>query len=235
MIFHLVFSITRAATRQSRRVVGRHVPTSHERARGPGYPESAPPASRLKLTSAVSSGHAATLGRGGQDWTAGRMRKGRVSAPESQRKMGPSPTLEPRHRPTGPPQPLQNTHREFIRSIDRCACAHWCPTLCDPMDCSPPGSSVHGISQARILEWGCHIRLQEIFLTSRWILYHCTGKPIRLQMGNGKSKQRWFSPNNTERMCQCICRAERPATGPSPARGPTHTSNFSGHSEKGAE
>ena len=28
-----------------------------------------------------------------------------------------------------------------------------CPTLCDPMDCSPPGSSVHGIFQARILEW----------------------------------------------------------------------------------
>ena len=28
-----------------------------------------------------------------------------------------------------------------------------CPTLCDPMDCSPPGSSVHGISQARVLEW----------------------------------------------------------------------------------
>ena len=27
------------------------------------------------------------------------------------------------------------------------------PTLCIPMDCSPPGSSVHGISQARILEW----------------------------------------------------------------------------------
>ena len=28
-----------------------------------------------------------------------------------------------------------------------------CPTLCDPMDCSQPGSSVHGISQARVLEW----------------------------------------------------------------------------------
>ena len=28
-----------------------------------------------------------------------------------------------------------------------------CPTLCYPMDCSPPGSSVHGILQARILEW----------------------------------------------------------------------------------
>ena len=28
-----------------------------------------------------------------------------------------------------------------------------CPTLCDPMNCSPPGSSVHGILQARLLEW----------------------------------------------------------------------------------
>ena len=28
-----------------------------------------------------------------------------------------------------------------------------CPTLCDLMDCNPPGSSVHGILQARILEW----------------------------------------------------------------------------------
>ena len=32
--------------------------------------------------------------------------------------------------------------------------ARSCPTLCDPVDCSPPGSSVHGILQARILEWG---------------------------------------------------------------------------------
>ena len=31
--------------------------------------------------------------------------------------------------------------------------AQLCPMLCDPMDCSPPGSSVHGIFQARILEW----------------------------------------------------------------------------------
>ena len=31
--------------------------------------------------------------------------------------------------------------------------AQLCPTLCDPMDCSPPGSSLHGIFQARVLEW----------------------------------------------------------------------------------
>ena len=29
-----------------------------------------------------------------------------------------------------------------------------CPTLSDPMDCSPPGSSIHGVFQARVLEWG---------------------------------------------------------------------------------
>ena len=36
-----------------------------------------------------------------------------------------------------------------------CTCMHeqLCLTLCDPMDCSPPGSSVYGICQARILEW----------------------------------------------------------------------------------
>ena len=32
--------------------------------------------------------------------------------------------------------------------------AQSCPTLSDPKDCSPPGSSVHGIFQARVLEWG---------------------------------------------------------------------------------
>ena len=32
--------------------------------------------------------------------------------------------------------------------------AQSCPTLSNPMDCSPPGSSVHGIFQVRVLEWG---------------------------------------------------------------------------------
>jgi len=32
--------------------------------------------------------------------------------------------------------------------------AQSCLTVRDPMDCSPPGSSVHGIFQARVLEWG---------------------------------------------------------------------------------
>ena len=32
--------------------------------------------------------------------------------------------------------------------------AQLCPTLSNPMDCSPPGTSVHGTFQARVLEWG---------------------------------------------------------------------------------
>ena len=32
--------------------------------------------------------------------------------------------------------------------------AQSCPTLCDPMDCSPPGSCIHGVFQAKVLEWG---------------------------------------------------------------------------------
>ena len=38
--------------------------------------------------------------------------------------------------------------------------AQWCPTLSDPMDCSPPGSSIHGIFQARVLEWSAIVTLQ---------------------------------------------------------------------------
>ena len=42
----------------------------------------------------------------------------------------------------------------IIDSIDmKVKVAQSCPTLCDPMDCSLPGSSVHGSLQARILEW----------------------------------------------------------------------------------
>ena len=43
--------------------------------------------------------------------------------------------------------------------------AQLCLTLCDPMDCSLPGSSVHGILQARILEWVFCSLLQEFFPT----------------------------------------------------------------------
>ena len=48
-----------------------------------------------------------------------------------------------------------------------------CPTHCDPMDYSLPGSSVHLISQARIVELGCHLLLQGMFPTYRSNLVSC--------------------------------------------------------------
>ena len=41
-----------------------------------------------------------------------------------------------------------------------------CPTLSDPMDCSPPGSSIHGIFQARVLEWGAIAFSSSILLSA---------------------------------------------------------------------
>ena len=50
-----------------------------------------------------------------------------------------------------------------------------CPTLCNPMDCSPPGSSVHGDSPGKNTGVGCHALLQGIFPTqgSNPGLLHC--------------------------------------------------------------
>jgi len=54
-----------------------------------------------------------------------------------------------------------NTHRGtlsskkilFLHKVKEIEVTQLCPTLCDPIDCSLPGSSIHGIFQARILEW----------------------------------------------------------------------------------
>ena len=43
------------------------------------------------------------------------------------------------------PSPMHESESEVVQS---------CPTLSDPMDCSPPGSPVYGVFQARVLEWG---------------------------------------------------------------------------------
>ena len=56
-----------------------------------------------------------------------------------------------------------------------------CPTLSDPVDCSPPGSSIHGIVQARVLEWGA-IAFSDIYTTMYKILsfktaFHCPLSP----------------------------------------------------------
>ena len=46
---------------------------------------------------------------------------------------------------------LVDSHSQYVHQFS--SVAQLFLTLCDPMDCSPPGSFVHGILQARILEW----------------------------------------------------------------------------------
>ena len=43
---------------------------------------------------------------------------------------------------------------QYMKMKSESEVAQLCPTLSDPMDCSLPGSSIHGIFQARVLEWG---------------------------------------------------------------------------------
>ena len=77
--------------------------------------------------------------------------------------------------------------------VHECRHTHSCLTLCDPMDCGPPGSFAHGIFQARMLEWIVISFSRESFWSrnqiyisclsciSRWVLYQLShqGSPIR--------------------------------------------------------
>ena len=75
------------------------------------------------------------------------------------------PTLRPhRWQPTRLPRPWDSPGKntgmgchfllQCMKVKSESEGAQLCPILCDPMDCSPLGSSVHGIFQARVLEWG---------------------------------------------------------------------------------
>ena len=48
-----------------------------------------------------------------------------------------------------------------------------CPTLSDPLDCSLPVSSIHGIFQARVLEWGAIAFSRRNLSTEELMLLHC--------------------------------------------------------------
>ena len=89
------------------------------------------------------------------------------------------------HLPHNPTTVLSGINSKEMKT---CACVlifQSRPTLCDPMDCSPPGSSVHGILQARILEWDAipppprgifwprdQTHISYVSCIGRWVLYH---------------------------------------------------------------
>ena len=71
--------------------------------------------------------------------------------------------------------------------------AQWCLTLCDPMDCYLPGSSIHGIFQARIPVWGAIPFSRGSFPPRFQIGVSCIGRQILYHLshkGSPKSKRR---------------------------------------------
>ena len=71
-----------------------------------------------------------------------------------------TPEMEPTRLPRPWDSPGKNTGvvchflLQCMKVKSESEVAQLCPTLSDPMDCSLPGSSIHGIFQARVLEWG---------------------------------------------------------------------------------
>ena len=83
--------------------------------------------------------------------------------------------------PTGPSSPNAFPHATLLLRmlLSMYMRAQLCPPLCSPLDCSPPGSSGHGISQARILELVAisysrgSSQPRDQTCIGRQILYHC--------------------------------------------------------------
>ena len=82
-----------------------------------------------------------------------------------------------------------------------------CPTLCDPMDCSPPGSSVHGISHTRIWEWVAIPFSKGSSQPSEWTWVSCiagrffTIKATVRNLDGSAGKQSAWSTENMRDMC----------------------------------
>ena len=92
-----------------------------------------------------------------------------------------------------PGERMEATLNQILQGM--CLVVQLCPALCDPMDCSPPGSSLHGDSAGKNTGMGCHDLFQRIFSTQgskpdlsycRRILYHMSYQGSPLQGIKGK-------------------------------------------------
>ena len=83
--------------------------------------------------------------------------------------------IDQRPQPATRRQVSKCSHQRLVTKWCVCSIAQSCLTLCDPMDCSPPGSSVHGDSPGKNTGVGWHALLQGIFLTQELKrgLLHC--------------------------------------------------------------
>ena len=101
-----------------------------------------------------------------------------------------------------------------------CICAQSCPTLWDSMDCSLPGSSFHGISQARVLEWvaisfsrGSSLPRDQTHISciGRWVLYcWATREAPKFLIGLNESLTPLTCWTMTKIHINCSCSFQQP-------------------------
>ena len=103
-----------------------------------------------------------------------------------------------RHQPTRLPRPWDSPGKntgvgyhfllQCMKVKSESEVAQSCPTLCDPMDCSLPGSTVHRIFQARVLEWGA-IAFSQFIKKQR---HYFANKGLSSQSYGFSSSQIWI-------------------------------------------
>ena len=99
-----------------------------------------------------------------------------------------------------------------------CLVAQLCPVLCDPMNCSPLSSSVHGDSPGKNTGVDCQALLQEIFPTqeSNWSLLHC--RWIHYQLSYRGSPNKYINNVKSEPPATCPPSLLSPSSPPQPPR-----------------
>ena len=94
--------------------------------------------------------------------------------------------------------PYYSSHSSFLLKVPACSMASSCLTLCDPVDCSPPGSSIHGDFPHKNTRMGSHALLQGIFLTqgsnpNLLCLLHWQAGSLPLVLpGKSFSSEQWY-------------------------------------------
>ena len=104
----------------------------------------------------------------------------------------------------------------IFNCVPACVSVKSCPTLCDPVNCSLPGFSVHGISQARILEWVAVSPGDPLTQRSKPCLLHqqagssplChlgSPRPLITYTSFSLKARRWlsFTPSELSQRCSC--------------------------------
>ena len=121
-----------------------------------------------------------------------------------------------------PPQVSLLTFQPCEESLNaECLVSQMCLTLCDPMDYCPPGSSVHGISQARKLEWVAISSSKGSYRPRDWTgvsCIFCIGRQILYRCATWEAPKNHCSPSDVlgALTSLCLIRVIIPASGPCP-------------------